>query len=98
MTAKHAGRRGRPYERARKQALTTTVCWICGHDGARTADHQIPRSVCLANGWHHLLNDPANMRPAHGTGNMCPVCGQACNQKRGTGIKPKKAGGKSRIW
>lgn len=97
MTAKHAGRKGRPYLRARALVLATSnTCWICGHPEARTADHVIPVWQCIANGWHHLLDNPANMRPAHGTGNLCPECGRSCNQERANGqVKP---GRKSRVW
>lgn len=35
-----------------------TVCHLCRQDGARTADHLIPRSKGGS-------DDPANLRPAH---------------------------------
>ena len=56
------------YRKARAQLLArSTTCWICGRDGADTADHVVP----LIEGGHptSLLN----MRPAH----------QRCNSSRG---------------
>jgi 5-methylcytosine-specific restriction endonuclease McrA len=48
------------YRNARARLLaTSTVCWICGRDGADTADHVVP----LNQG-----GDPysaLNLRPAH---------------------------------
>ncbi len=68
---------GRPYRRARAVTLAaSTLCWLCGHEGATTVDHVTPRSKGGA------VADPANLEPAHGvTG--CPTCGRRCNQERG---------------
>lgn len=57
----------------RTQALTrevlrrSTVCWLCGKDGADTADHVVP----VAKGG--AVYDLANLRPAH----------RSCNSSRG---------------
>lgn len=66
----HCGRRHRPdlrcwkgpwvAELTRYVLLTQgTVCWLCGHANARTADHVVPRS---AGG----DDSPENLRPACG--------------------------------
>ncbi|PZG47479.1 hypothetical protein C1I98_13325 [Spongiactinospora gelatinilytica] len=52
------------------------MCWICGHDGADTADHVIPLSL----GGDPLA--PENLRPAHGV-RGCRTCGRKCNSSRG---------------
>ena len=55
------------------------TCHLCGHGGARQADHLIP--VCDA---PELAWELANVRPAHGGWrNKCATCGRACNQVRG---------------
>lgn len=75
--ATRRGRWGRPWRRARAQVLArSTVCWICGHDGADSADHITP----LALGGDPL--DPDNLAPAHHQ--PCPICGKRCNTARGT--------------
>ncbi|MFI2577710.1 hypothetical protein ACH5AJ_36555 [Streptomyces rochei] len=72
---------GRPYRRARQQmfALHGSTCHLCGHEGARTADHLVPVAVDSTQ-----PVDPHGMRPAHGSGNPCPTCRRHCNQERGT--------------
>lgn len=75
-------------------------CGICGHAGARTADHIIP---------HHLwpkddagrplpgLDHIDNLRAAHGSRgpaehNPCYMCdprGRHCNQSRGAGNRTR---------
>lgn len=60
-----------------------TVCIICGHPGARQADHLVPISQNP-----HQPIDPHGLRPAHGNrhrygDDRCPTCGLACNQSRG---------------
>lgn len=79
MTAKHAGRRGRPWRRLRAEAIATygPLCWICGrhidlslprnHPRSYDADHLDP----LALGGAPL--DLARIRPAHAH----------CNRSRG---------------
>lgn len=65
------------------------VCGICGHEGAKTADHIIGAPEWRArHGSLKGFDDPANLQPAHGTmGNVainpCPVCGRLCNQSKG---------------
>lgn len=67
---------GRPYRRARQRMLDESdICWLCGHGGADTADHVIPRSL------GGDVSNVANLRPAHGE--PCPTCGQRCNYSRG---------------
>lgn len=63
----------------RKKVFTTygTVCWLCGHEGAREVDHVIPRKIAPELFW-----SLHNLRPAHGSNGKCPVCGKACNQER----------------
>lgn len=87
------------YRRNREVLLAqTSRCGICGHDGAKTADHIIPAKL-----WPKGpdgkplpgLDDLANLRPAHGTlgpfqpPNPCPTCGELCNQKRGAAIRQR---------
>lgn len=67
------------YQQARLEMFRIygTVCHLCGHDDADTADHLEPVSL---NPGQPI--SPHTMRPAHGvTG--CPTCGLACNQTRG---------------
>lgn len=82
MAARTAGRKGRPWRRARAQALHEGggICWICGHEDARYADHKIPIKRGIAMG---DPNDPANLAPAHGANNRCARCGQCCNERKG---------------
>jgi hypothetical protein len=61
------------------------LCHLCGHGGARQADHVISVADRPDLAW-----DLANCRPAHGApGNPCPVCSPKagkpvhCNQLRG---------------
>lgn len=80
------------------------VCGICGHPGARTADHIIQPKL-----WARLfpdnprgVDDLANLRPAHGTmapgqpPNPCPTCGRLCNQSRGSTLPVARP--QSRRW
>lgn len=53
----------------------STVCHLCGHEGADQADDVLPKSRGGA-------STVANLRPAHGT-QPCPTCGKRCNQSRG---------------
>lgn len=79
-------------------AIRGDVCHLCGHSGAKVADHVIPFSVRP-----DLVADPDNMRPAHGPlvrhkkgplvgqvlrDDRCPTCVEegksgACNGNRG---------------
>lgn len=84
MVARWAGRKGRPWREAKaKLHATTDLCHLCGHAGAREADHEPPRKVLLALGLDP--NDVQYLRAAHGSSCPCPTCGQACNQIKGTG-------------
>lgn len=84
------GPSGRRYLRNRKTLLDDcTVCWICGHEGADTADHVWPRSY---GGGHEL----SNLRPAHGV-DGCPTCGRKCNSSRGNKLAAPKIR-RSRDW
>ncbi len=80
------GRTGRPWRRARALCLTrSTICWLCGHDGADEADHDPPLKVLEAMGL-----DPCDQRylhPAHGS-NGCPICGRKYNQIKGDRTGP----------
>jgi 5-methylcytosine-specific restriction endonuclease McrA len=94
-TSGRAGTGGWVYRKNRAALLAeNTICWLCGHPGARTADHVIthkdwPRTPDgrLAPGF----DDLSNLRPAHGAmgagrtviHNRCQVCGELCNQSRG---------------
>lgn len=80
--AASSGRRGRPWRRVRADVLAiSTVCWICGHEGAGDADHEPSREVLIAAGLDP--NDPQYLRPAHGALSRCTVCGRCCNQVKG---------------
>lgn len=89
------GRSGGRWRKARALLLAeNTVCWLCGHDGADTADHDPPLVQLEAAG-----EDPCDRRylkPAHGV-NGCPFCGRRCNQEKGTkpGLPPVPT---SRAW
>jgi len=64
--------------RTRWKTLTTAVvyrdsgiCWKCGHEGAKTADHLVPVSQGGA-AW-----DTANLKAVHHA--PCPTCRRRCN-------------------
>jgi hypothetical protein len=74
------GRRGRPYRRWRQAILDrSTICWVCGHPGADSADHIEPLADIVARGGDPL--DPGNGAPAHHS--PCATCGRRCNPARG---------------
>lgn len=60
MSKRHNGRTGnRRYRRNRAYVLSkSTVCHICGHDGADTVDHIVPYS-------QGGTDDVTNLKPAH---------------------------------
>lgn len=71
------------YRKARAALLArSTTCWICGREGADTADHVVP----LIDGGHptSLLN----MRPAH----------RSCNSRRGANRATVSTVQTSRTW
>ncbi|GHJ11203.1 hypothetical protein TPA0907_55700 [Micromonospora humidisoli] len=73
-----ARQRGYTTEHERNRAAVlgaSTVCWLCGHDGADQADDVIPKSK-------GGTSAVSNLRPAHGT-RPCGTCGVRCNQVRG---------------
>lgn len=84
---------GRAARKNAAQVLSQSdLCHLCGHYGARTADHIIPaRDWPRGPDGRHLpgLDDVSNLAPAHGTigntgqVNRCPDCGRVCNQSRG---------------
>lgn len=80
----------RPYRRNRAAVLAVDdLCRICGHPGAKTANHIIPPGKWPRGPDGKLLpgvDGPNNLEPAHGSMgpsqpvNRCPTCGRACNQ------------------
>ena len=65
---------GRPWRRRKAQVLAnSTICHICGHDQADTADHLVP----IERGGS---NDMSNLKPAHHL--PCPTCGRMCNREK----------------
>jgi 5-methylcytosine-specific restriction endonuclease McrA len=86
------------YRRNRDLLLgQTTVCGLCGHEGAKTADHIVPDPLWPRDGYGRRLpgfDELANLQPAHGTmgagrdvrQNPCPTCGQMCNQSKGARV------------
>ena len=96
-----SGRSGTRRQRTSRAAVLahSDLCWLCGHPGARTADHVIDATRWPRTPDGRMLpgfDDPANMRPAHGTmgsgphrtHNPCPTCGKLCNQSRGARMTP----------
>jgi hypothetical protein len=78
----HAGRRTRAYQAARALVLTaSTVCWLCGHEGAGSVDHEPPLKELRRLGLDP--DDPRYLRPAHGALSRCPTCGRCCNEAKG---------------
>jgi 5-methylcytosine-specific restriction endonuclease McrA len=70
------------------------VCWLCGHEGADTADHVIPYDTRpdLAWSWD-------NLKPAHGARRTVASHGYECigNYGRGKNPVPSKRT-RSRRW
>lgn len=76
MSKYHARLGGRTRQRRNARVLAaSTVCHLCGHEGADEVDHVI----ALANGGSE---DLSNLRPAHGQ-QPCPTCGIKCNRAKG---------------
>lgn len=97
MVARTAGRKGRPYQRARAQVLADSggICWLCGHPGAGDIDHDPPLKYLRA--MELDPNDPAVMRAAHGSTSRCGTCLKCCNQsKKDKPAQPRS--NNSRVW
>ncbi len=75
--------------RAYKRALLAVydICHLCGHGGADSLDHIIPRR-------DGGTNHPTNLAPAHFK--PCPMCHVRCNQRRGARVLPSAH--RSREW
>lgn len=81
---------------------TSDLCHLCGHRGAKTADHIItPADWLRRYGSLAGVDSLGNLAPAHGNlgngpiHNRCTTCGQVCNQVRGNRvIVPVR----SRVW
>ena len=74
--AKHAS--GRQWTRFARYVVDYYggLCHICGHGGARTADHLIPEAENPDQEWRIEA-----FRPAHGApGNPCQVCTAECGR------------------
>jgi hypothetical protein len=57
------GPTGRPWRRVRARVLAASdVCHLCGHLGSEAVDHVISRKLRP-----DLAQDPANLRPVHGS-------------------------------
>jgi hypothetical protein len=69
----------------------STICYLCGHDGAGAVDHVVPPEQ----GGDPL--DPANLRAVHGSLSRCPWCGRACNEEKGDRPTPPPSS-TSRAW
>jgi hypothetical protein len=85
------------FQRNRLLILASSdVCGLCGHRGARTADHVIPKPLWPKDAAGRMLpgfDGVRNLQPAHGSmgsdrtrkaqHNRCPTCGELCNQSKG---------------
>lgn len=100
---------GAVYRRNRALLLSRSDrCGICGHPGARTADHIVPPAFWPRDENGKMMpgfDDLGNLRPSHGTSgsgrarvhNPCMECGgRYCNQSRGNGTGPLRP--RSRVW
>jgi hypothetical protein len=81
--AASSGRKGRPWRRCRAIVLaSSTICHLCGHDGAGDGDHH-PFTLQQLRAMGEDPNDPRWVKPAHGALSRCPTCGRCCNQMKG---------------
>lgn len=84
MSQHHARMSGRQRQARNHRILSaSTVCHICGHEGADAVDHVVAlgRASDAAEA-KRLDEDPANLRPAHHDV-PCPTCGERCNRTKG---------------
>ncbi len=101
-----SGTGGSRYRRNRAILLARNrTCWLCGHDGASTADHVISAKLWPRDFAGRKLpgfDELPNLAPAHGTMgntglvNRCATCGRACNQVRGARVATSRP--QSRVW
>lgn len=97
-------RNGARYRAAVAECLANSdLCHLCGHHGARTADHIITvKDWLLTHPTYDGVNDQSNLAPAHGvkgpTLNPCPICGRLCNQQRGARSLAHTPQHRSRDW
>lgn len=90
------GRNTRRYQQNRAALLAISdVCWLCGHAGAGSADHEPPLKELRRLGLDP--DDMRYMRPAHGALSRCPTCGKACNEAKGA-REPQRRVVHSRAW
>lgn len=75
-----AGAEGSTWRRMVAQVVSRDlgVCHICGHPGAKSADHLIPVTERP-----DLARVPANLKAAHAYPRGCPVCSAAASVKAG---------------
>lgn len=89
------------YRRNRAILLSQSdLCALCGHRGAKTADHKISAKLWPRDLYGRKLpgfDDLTNLQPAHGTmgsglgrrHNPCPTCGRLCNQSKGADVRSR---------
>lgn len=66
----------RAWRKIRAEVLDeSTICWLCGHDGADSVDH----ITSVKDGG---TDDYENLAPAHFQ--PCPTCDLRCNLKKGS--------------
>jgi hypothetical protein len=96
--AASSGRKGRPWRRCRAIVLSvSTVCHLCGHEGARDGDHHpIPLQELKRLGLDP--DDARYVKPAHGANSRCPTCGRCCNQVKGAKVGYVVPAKGSRNW
>ena len=59
----------------------STICWLCGHDGADAVDHKIPLDSAKDDAERRHLDQLWNKAPAHHDV-KCPTCGHKCNREK----------------
>lgn len=95
--ARSLGRTGRRWRTARANVLNRSrVCWICGHGGSGSVDHDPPLAEL-----ERLGIDPCDerfLKPAHGALSRCPVCGRCCNESKGNRPGGRPVPRTLRVW